>query len=167
MNLLLGLFTFILVLTSVFLVLVILAQRAKNDGGMGAALGGGMTEAAFGAESGNVLTRATNYAAIAFFVIAFGLFLGHLYLHRKAQAEAPATLPDAPELIAAPAEGVDPAASALDTPQVPAVSFTTEQAEEAVDTAVEGAEPAAEDLMESSPRSTEAPSASAEDTSNP
>ena len=38
MSLLIGILTFILVLTSLFLVLVVLMQRAKSDGGMGSAL---------------------------------------------------------------------------------------------------------------------------------
>ena len=51
MSILIGIFTFVLVLLSALLILVVLAQKSK-DGGMGAALGGGMTEATFGAETG-------------------------------------------------------------------------------------------------------------------
>ena len=40
MSLLLGIFTFILILVSLFLVMVVLMQKSKY-GGMGAALGGG------------------------------------------------------------------------------------------------------------------------------
>jgi len=100
MTLLLGIFTFFLVLISFFMVLVILAQRAKSDGGVGAALGGGVTEAAFGAQSGNVLSRATTYAAVAFFILSFGLYLGHLHQHRVQLNEAPEGLPVMPELTA-------------------------------------------------------------------
>ena len=39
MSLFIGVLTFVLVLTSLFLVLVVLMQRAKSDGGMGAAMG--------------------------------------------------------------------------------------------------------------------------------
>ncbi len=80
MNLLIGIFTFLLILVSGFMVLVVLAQKAKNDGGMGAALGGGAAEATFGAETGNVLTKATINAAIAFFVLSLLLYLGHIYV---------------------------------------------------------------------------------------
>jgi preprotein translocase subunit SecG len=56
MSILLGIVTFILILTSVILIFLVLAQKAKSDGGMGAAMGGGMAEATFGADTGNVLT---------------------------------------------------------------------------------------------------------------
>jgi len=55
MSIVLGILTFALIVLSLFLVLIVLAQKAKSDGGVGAAMGGGMTEAAFGADTGNVL----------------------------------------------------------------------------------------------------------------
>lgn len=85
MSIVLGILTFVLILISVFLILVVLAQKAKSDGGVGAALGGGMTESAFGADTGNVLSKATINAAIAFFVLSFGLYLGHIYQRTHAQ----------------------------------------------------------------------------------
>ncbi len=99
MSILIGIFTFVLILVSVFLVLLVLAQKAKTDGGMGATLGGGATEAAFGADTGNVLTKATQYAAVVFFVLTFGLYLAHIYVSKHTTAtegqlpviEAPAT----------------------------------------------------------------------------
>jgi preprotein translocase subunit SecG len=126
MGILIGVFTFILVLISVFLILVVLAQKAKSDGGMGAALGGGAAEAAFGAETGNVLTTSTIRAAIAFFILSFGLYLGHLYQHKHVgtggkalptiavPATAPAPATDPMSL------GVGPGAPAPTTPVVPA-----------------------------------------------
>jgi preprotein translocase subunit SecG len=63
MSILIGIATFILILISIFMVLVVLAQKAKSDGGVGAAMGSGVTEATFGAETGNVLTKATINAA--------------------------------------------------------------------------------------------------------
>ncbi|MEC7274128.1 MAG: hypothetical protein VXU48_02675 [Verrucomicrobiota bacterium] len=42
---------------------------------MGAALGGGAAESAFGAETNNILTKATVYGIIAFFLVALGLYL--------------------------------------------------------------------------------------------
>ena len=71
MSILLAIATFVLILTSVFLILLVLAQKAKSDGGMGAAMGGGMAEATFGADTGNVLSKATINAAIVFFVLSF------------------------------------------------------------------------------------------------
>ena len=44
---------------TIFLVLVVLMQRAKTDGGIGAAMGGGSMESTFGAETNNVLSGAT------------------------------------------------------------------------------------------------------------
>src|SRR5690606_32444324 len=85
MSILLGILTFILILVSIFLVLVVLMQKSK-DGGMGAALGGGAAEAAFGADTSNVLTQATKYSAILFFVLAFVLYLGRLYERNTAAA---------------------------------------------------------------------------------
>jgi len=78
MSLLIGILTFVLVLISLFLILVVLMQKAKADGGV-AAMGGGMAESTFGAETGNVLSKATINAAIAFFVISFALYLAHIY----------------------------------------------------------------------------------------
>jgi len=114
MSILLGIGTFVLILTSLFLILVVLAQKAKSDGGMGAAMGGGMAEATFGADTGNVLSKATINAAIIFFVLSFLLYLGRIY-ERKHAAQAGA-LPNitapASRLPAAPlgAPGVSPAA---------------------------------------------------------
>ena len=117
MNILLGIGTFLLILVSIFLVLVVLAQKAKSDGGMGAAMGGGMAEATFGAETSNVLSKATINAAIAFFVLAFLLYLGRIYERKQALREqgalpaiaAPATLP-APAPVTVPAAPAAPAA---------------------------------------------------------
>jgi preprotein translocase subunit SecG len=91
MNLLINLFTVVLILVSLFLVLVVLMQKAKSDGGV-AAMGGGVAESTFGAETGNVLTRATIGAAILFFVLSFGLYLAHIY-QSKHQAAIDSKLP--------------------------------------------------------------------------
>lgn len=57
-------------------VLVILMQRPSANAGMGAALGGGAAESAFGGEAGNVLTKTTNVFIITFLVLSLALFLG-------------------------------------------------------------------------------------------
>ena len=93
MSIVLGILTFALIVLSLFLVLIVLAQKAKSDGGVGAAMGGGMTEAAFGADTSNVLSKATIYAAVAFFVIAFSLYLGRIYERKHATAAASNSLP--------------------------------------------------------------------------
>lgn len=55
--------------------MLVLMQRTSQSGGMGAALGGGAAESAFGSDTNNILTKATTYGTIAFFVVSLGLFL--------------------------------------------------------------------------------------------
>ena len=86
MSIFLGICTFVLILTSVILILLVLAQKAKSDGGMGAAMGGGVAEATFGADTGNVLSKATINASIIFFVLSFALYLGRIYEGKHASA---------------------------------------------------------------------------------
>lgn len=98
MSILLNILTVLLIFISLFLALVVLAQKAKSDGGMGSAMGGGMAEAAWGAETNNVLSNLTIYSAVAFFVIGFALYLGRIYERNHATASG-----DALPTIAAPA----------------------------------------------------------------
>jgi len=114
MSILLNILTVVLILVSLFLILVVLAQKAKTDGGMGGALGGGMTEATFGADTGNVLSKATINAAIAFFVLSFVLYLGHIYVRKHAVATG-----DALPSIAAPAAAHSAPIPAPATPKKP------------------------------------------------
>lgn len=136
LNAVLNILTFILILVSLFLVMVVLMQKSK-DGGMGATLGGGAAEQAFGAETGNVLSRSTIVAAIAFFVLAFALYLGRVYQTRAARhadqnalpalgVTAPATTAPAAGTTAAPATTV-PATTAPATtaPATTAPASTT------------------------------------------
>ena len=117
MSILINIFTVVLILISVFLVLIVLAQKAKSDGGVGAAMGGGMAEATFGAETGNVLSKATINASIAFFVLSFGLYLGHIYKHKHG-ANAEGALPT----ISAPAFTAPATPEATATPPAPATT---------------------------------------------
>jgi len=68
-----GTLTFILVLTSILLILLILVQLPKKEAGLGTAFGGGTTDALFGAGAGNVLTKLTKWCTITFFVITMSL----------------------------------------------------------------------------------------------
>jgi preprotein translocase subunit SecG len=86
---------------------------------MGAAMGGGMAEATFGADTGNVLSKATINAAIVFFVLSFALYLGRIYEGKHAAAAAGGALPS----IAAPL--LPPAAKTPARVQVPAVAVPT------------------------------------------
>lgn len=89
-----GVFTLILILICVLLVLVILMQRPSADAGMGASLGGGAAESAFGGETGNVLTKTCVRCIVIFFVLTFLLFMGNIYMNKVAnQADTSADIP--------------------------------------------------------------------------
>lgn len=123
MSILIGIATFVLILISLFLILVVLAQKAKSDGGMGAAMGGGMAEAAFGAETGNVLSKATINAAIAFFVLSFMVYLGQVYQHKHGASGA-GTLPNIP-VSTLPAVPAATSSTATPTSAMPLTESTT------------------------------------------
>lgn len=118
MNILIGILTFVLILVSLFLILVVLAQKAKTDGGMGAAIGGGMAESAFGADTSNVLTKMTINATIAFFVLTFALYLGHIYQRNHAGTTGSAL----PTITVPAAPTTSPAAPVTATPAAPATT---------------------------------------------
>ncbi len=124
MSIVLGILTFFLIIVSIFLVLIVLAQKAKSDGGVGAALGGGMTEAAFGADTGNMLSKATIYASVTFFVLTLSLYLGRIYEQKHALAAATNALPS----ISVPAS---PVPSAVAVPPAPVTAPATTTASEA------------------------------------
>lgn len=138
MGILLGILTFVLILVSLFLVLIVLMQKSK-DGGMGATLGGGAAEAAFGADTTNVLSQATKYSAILFFVLTFALYLGRIYEHKHAKDAAGSALPTiaapaTPPVSAAtapaststaPATALPPPVSVTTAPETPAPAATT------------------------------------------
>lgn len=121
MSILLALCTTVLILTSLLLILLVLAQKAKSDGGMGAAMGGGMAEATFGADTGNVLSKATIYASIVFFVLSISLYLGRIYESKHATASSgllpTIAVPASPKVTKTPAGIAMPAnAAAAPTP---------------------------------------------------
>ncbi len=70
LNFIIGLFTFALVLDCIALTLLVLIQLPKKESGMGLAFGAGTADALFGAGSGNVLTKATKYAAAILLILA-------------------------------------------------------------------------------------------------
>jgi preprotein translocase subunit SecG len=96
--------------------LVVLAQKAKSDGGMGAAMGGGTAEATFGADTGNVLSKATHYAAVIFFILSISLYLGRIY-ELKHSGTTGGMLPT----IAVPAKA-RPLPAGLTAPAAPAIA---------------------------------------------
>ena len=61
------------------LCLVVMMQRSKQEG-LGAAFGGGITESVWGAQTSQVLVKATVWLAALFFI--FSIALARLYSHR-------------------------------------------------------------------------------------
>ena len=126
-----GLLYVIEVLSCLLLAGVVMLQKPK-EGGLGGAIGGGMMEAALGADAGNVLIRTTAILGAIFLLNTLVLARLTSTVHsrslmaREAEpvaeaapaAEAPA-LPEAPELPAAPAAEA-PAAPAAPAPEAPA-----------------------------------------------
>lgn len=115
MSLVIGILTFVLIITSLVLIFLVLMQRAKTDGGMGAAMGGGAMESTFGADTNNVLSGATIKGAIVFFVVSFALYLAYLY-QSKHRDDADNRLPT----IAAPASTAPAPAMPAPKPATPA-----------------------------------------------
>lgn len=68
------------ILVSLLLVLLILMQRPKSEG-LGTAFGSGVTESIFGAQTSDILTKATLTLGAIFIVATLSLAI--LYSHRK------------------------------------------------------------------------------------
>ena len=83
-NIAIDILLFFFVLDCAFMGLVIMMQRSKQEG-LGAAFGGGITESVFGAQTSNVLVKATVWAAIIFFILS--IVLARLYSHEEVLAE--------------------------------------------------------------------------------
>ena len=132
MSIFIGFLYVVEVVVCILLGMVVMIQKPK-EGGLGGAIGGGMMEAALGADAGNVLIRTT--AILGAIVLLNTLVLARLtstvhsrsLMDREAEPgaetapavpEAPA-LPEAPELPAAPAAEA-PAAPAAPAPEAPA-----------------------------------------------
>ncbi|MEI8233516.1 MAG: preprotein translocase subunit SecG [Verrucomicrobiota bacterium] len=125
------------ILVCLLLILLTLMQRPKNEG-LGAAFGGGMTENLFGADTTNVLAKATRVLGGLFFALTLGLSM--LYTHQansssavqarlaKAAAAAAAAATPAPtaapsaSATPAPAPTVAPSPAATASPAAPAVT---------------------------------------------
>jgi preprotein translocase subunit SecG len=69
------------VVVSLLMCLIVLMQRSKQEG-LGAAFGGGFTESVWGAQTSQVLVKATVILALLFFTIS--IILARLYSHREA-----------------------------------------------------------------------------------
>jgi preprotein translocase subunit SecG len=75
---------FFYVIDCLFMGLVIMMQRSKQEG-LGAAFGGGLMDTTFGAQTSQVLVKATVWAAIFFFILSIAL--ARLYSHRATLME--------------------------------------------------------------------------------
>src|SRR5258706_6520233 len=108
MGFIIGLLTFVLVINSLLLILLVLVQLPKKEAGAGIAFGGGATDALFGAGSGNALTNLTKYSASFFLCLA--LFLGFLNVHAARRSSRTVE-----ELLTSPAAKSSPANTAPTT----------------------------------------------------
>ncbi len=131
MSIFIGFLYVVEVVVCILLGMVVMIQKPK-EGGLGGAIGGGMMEAALGADAGNVLIRTTAILGAIFLLNTLVLARLTSTVHsrslmaREAEpvaeaapaAEVPA-LPEAPELPAAPAAEA-PAAPAAPAPEAPA-----------------------------------------------
>ncbi len=136
MGLLIGLLTLVLVLTSLFLILLVLVQLPKKEAGLGMAFGGAATEALFGAGSGNMLTQVTKYATAVFLVLALVLSIlrnheahkagrGMAKLIEEVSAAATPAATAAPQTVVPSIQAPGPTGIAPATVTLPTV--TTEQ----------------------------------------
>jgi preprotein translocase subunit SecG len=120
-----SLLTLVLILISAFVILLVLMQRTSQSGGMGAALGGGAAESAFGSDTSSILTKGTIYGIISFFLVALGLFL--IY---QSEASNRKQIVSAGELISAeevaPVVGDTAGTIEVGAPVVDAEALTTE-----------------------------------------
>ena len=133
MNIIIALFSFVLILLCLFTLLVVMVQKPKGDGGLGAALGGGSMEAALGAETGSLLTKITIYSVIGFFVLTFALYLGNVGSKAGSVEESGGTLLSEIAGESAP----DDAASALQQVLQLGEAAATDASEEPTDVAEE------------------------------
>lgn len=143
-SLFISLLTLVLILISAFVVLLVLMQRTSQSGGMGAALGGGAAESAFGSETTNVLTKATIYSTIAFFIVSLGLFL----IYQSKASERIKTL-NPEELISASESDSGEPESVADNPAMPswgAAATLMKNAEEGLTEAADAVEAVTETL---------------------
>jgi len=83
-NALIDILLFCYVIVCLFMILVVLMQRSKQEG-LGAAFGGGFTDSVWGAQTSQVLVKTTVWLAALFFILSISL--ARLYSHRVALTE--------------------------------------------------------------------------------
>jgi len=109
--------TFVLIVVCLFMMLVILMQRASANAGLGSAFGGGAAESAFGADTTNVLVKATKWSAFAFFGISLVLYILYMVSTKEKANAGEEVLPDIPvETVPATQEGTAPGGGEMTAP---------------------------------------------------
>ena len=127
MSILIGFLYVIEVVVCLLLAGVVLLQKPK-EGGLGGVIGGGMAEAAFGADAGNVLIKATAILGAIFLLNTLALARFTSTVNSKSvmnSVDAPAHVQQAPaipapEMPAAPVAPAAPAAPVAPAPAAPA-----------------------------------------------
>ena len=123
MSILIGFLYVIEVVVCLLLAGIILLQKPK-EGGLGGVIGGGMAEAAFGADAGNVLIKGTIILGTVFLLNTLALARFTSTVHQKSvmsSVEAPAPVQQAPAMPAPEMPAAAPAAPASAAPVAPAV----------------------------------------------
>ncbi len=107
MNVIITLLTIFEVIVCLLLSLLVLMQRPRQEG-LGAAFGSGVTDQMFGAQTTNVLQKATVYFGIALFGLTF--LLAILVSRQDDRANGKATFVEPSDQVAKPTAGKDGAA---------------------------------------------------------
>ena len=119
MSILIGCLYVVEVLVCLLLALVVMLQKPK-EGGLGGVIGGGMAEAAFGADAGNVLIKVTVWLGAIFLVNTLVLARLTSTVHAKtlmSDVESPAPMQQQlPDLPAANVPAPAPAPAAAPAP---------------------------------------------------
>lgn len=129
MNILIGFLYVVEVIVCLLLALVVMLQKPK-EGGLGG-IAGGMSEAVFGADAGNVLIKVTAWLGAIFLAntLVLARFTSTVHAKTLMGNEAPAPvqqqmpempqMPAAPEMPAPPPAAPAPAAPAAPAPAAP------------------------------------------------
>ena len=122
MSILIGFLYVVEVVVCLLLAGIILLQKPK-EGGLGGVIGGGMAEAAFGADAGNVLIKGTIILGAVFLLNTLALARFTSTVHSKSvmsSVEAPAPVQQAPAMPAPEMPTAAPAAPAAAPAPAPA-----------------------------------------------
>jgi preprotein translocase subunit SecG len=117
MNFVITLLTILEVIVCLLLSLLVLMQRPRQEG-LGAAFGSGVTDQMFGAQTTNVLQKATVYFGVALFGLTF--LLAILISRQDDRATGRSTFVEPTDKVAAPVAPAVPTAAVPAPPAAPA-----------------------------------------------